>query len=164
MFFFFFHFAYYDIENVLWKNTTGREEKRGSLLRVYCNEKVQVYRCVNGSRCDITPTSSSSLLSAPTLSSPFLPSLSSYQLDADTSIGVDLVKVEDELGQIFDRVDVVVGRGRNQGNPGFRRTKGCDVLGDLGPRELTALPRLGALAHLNLDLVVCFVSRLTWEQ
>jgi hypothetical protein len=36
----------------------------------------------------------------------------------DTSAGIDLLEVEDQLRQILDRVDVVVRRRRDQATPG----------------------------------------------
>lgn len=85
------------------------------------------------------------------MSLPFSPP-PSHQLDADSRRRVDLVQVEDELRQVLDGVDVVVGGGRDQRHPGLRRAQGRDVLRDLRPRELAALPGLGALAHLDLNL------------
>jgi hypothetical protein len=36
------------------------------------------------------------------------------QLDADASLRVDVFQVMDQLRQVFDRVNIVVGRRRNQ--------------------------------------------------
>ena len=57
----------------------------------------------------------------------------------------DDVKVErkiDELGEILDRVDVVVGRGRDEGDALGRMSDARDVGDDLAARELAAFARL----------------------
>ena len=50
------------------------------------------------------------------------------QLDRHACAGVGVLKVEDELGQVFDRVDVVVRRRRDQADAG----RGLTDLGDPG--------------------------------
>ena len=63
---------------------------------------------------------------------------------------VDLLQVEDQLGEILDRVDVVVRRRRDQ----RRRRAGCAgaARSRRSPcaRELAALARLRALRHLDV--------------
>ncbi len=76
-----------------------------------------------------------------------------YQLHRDRGPRVDLLEVEDELAQVFDRVDVVVrGRG-DQRHPGLGVPEARDLVGDLVAGELSALTGLGALGHLDLELV-----------
>ncbi len=75
------------------------------------------------------------------------------QLDVDARRRVGVLQVVDELGEVLDRVDVVVRRRRDEadarrGVPGARHPRV-----DLGPGQLAALPRLGALRHLDLDVV-----------
>ncbi len=76
-----------------------------------------------------------------------------HQLHADARPRVRVLEVVDQLRQILDRIDVVVGRRRDQ--PHARR--GVPHLGDprvhLGPGQLPALAGLGALGHLDLQLV-----------
>ena len=75
------------------------------------------------------------------------------QLHADPGPAVGVFQVIDQLGQVLDRVDVVVRRRRDQchagggapgpGNPGI----------DLFPGQMAALAGLGTLSHLDLDLL-----------
>src|SRR5574343_1304646 len=76
-----------------------------------------------------------------------------HQLDRAGSLGIGVLQVMDQLGQILDRVDIVIWRRRDQGNARHRVTQLADVLGNLGTRQLAAFARLGALGHLDLDLV-----------
>ena len=59
----------------------------------------------------------------------------------------------DELREIFDRVDVVVGGRRDELHPGLRVAQARDQARHLEPRELATLARLGALRDLDLQLV-----------
>ncbi len=58
-----------------------------------------------------------------------------------------------QLCQVFNRVNVVVRRGRNQAHTRHRITQLADVICDLGAGQLAALTGLGTLGHLDLDLV-----------
>ena len=75
------------------------------------------------------------------------------QLDADARARVDVLQVEDELRQILDRVDVVVRRRRDQRHARRRVAHARDDRVDLVPGELAAFAGLGALGHLDLDVV-----------
>src|SRR5690606_34681514 len=74
------------------------------------------------------------------------------ELDVDARGGVRALRVVDQLGEVLDRVDVVV-RGRGDepdprgGVPGAGDPR-IDLLG----RELAALAGLRALRHLDLDV------------
>src|SRR5690606_412477 len=75
------------------------------------------------------------------------------QLDRDIRGRVDVLQVVDQLRQVFDRIDVVVGRRRNQADAWSRVT-------GLGNRrihfvagQLAALAGLGTLRHLDLQHV-----------
>ena len=75
-----------------------------------------------------------------------------HQLHADFCPWVHVLQVEDELCQVFDGVNVVVGWRRNQrdarnGVAGFG-----NHLIYLESRQLSSFSRLGALGHLYLDL------------
>ena len=74
------------------------------------------------------------------------------QLDRHARAGVGVLKVKDQLCQVLDGVDVVVRRRRDQADAG----RGLTDLGnpgvDLLAGQVTALARLGALGHLDLDL------------
>ena len=58
-----------------------------------------------------------------------------------------------QLRQIFDRVDVVMRRRRDERNAHDRVPEARDQVRDLMTRELTAFARLGALRDLDLELV-----------
>ncbi len=74
------------------------------------------------------------------------------ELDGDARVGVGVLEVKDELGQVLDRVDVVVGRRADQADAG----RGVAHLGnpgeDLLAGQVAALAGFGALRHLDLDL------------
>ncbi len=75
------------------------------------------------------------------------------QLDVHAGRGVGVLEVVDQLREVLDRVDVVVRRRADQAHAG-RRVPG---LGhprvDLVAGQLAALAGLGALRHLDLDVV-----------
>ena len=76
-----------------------------------------------------------------------------HELDADPRARVAVLAVVNQLREVLDGVDVVVRRRGDEpdargGHAGHR-----DVALDLGPGELTALAGLGALRHLDLNLV-----------
>ena len=76
-----------------------------------------------------------------------------HQLDADASARVGLLQVVDELGQVFDAVDVVVRRRRDERDAGDGVADAGDELGHLVAGELAALAGLGTLRDLDLELV-----------
>mmetsp|Transcript_4366 Transcript_4366/g.6154 ORF Transcript_4366/g.6154 Transcript_4366/m.6154 type:complete len:1101 (-) Transcript_4366:1586-4888(-) len=76
-----------------------------------------------------------------------------HQLHRDLARGLRVLQVVDQLRQVLDGVDVVVRRRGDQAHPGRGPPAGPNVLGHLLPRQLAALPGLGALGHLDLDLV-----------
>ena len=72
------------------------------------------------------------------------------QLDRHQAVRVDLLDVEDELGQILDGVDVVVGRRGDQGHA-WHRVAQFGYLGrHLVTGQLATFAGLGALSHLDL--------------
>ena len=76
-----------------------------------------------------------------------------HQLHADARCTVGVLQVVDQFCEVLDGIDVVVRRRRDE--PHTRR--GVPRLGDpgidLGARKLPAFARLGALRHLDLDLL-----------
>ncbi len=75
------------------------------------------------------------------------------ELDADARARVRAAKVEDQLLEVLDRVDVVVRRRRDQPDARRRVADRGDVGVDLVAGELAALAGLRALRHLDLELV-----------
>ena len=75
------------------------------------------------------------------------------QLDRDARLRIHVLQVVDQLRQIFDRVDVVVRRRRDQSHAGDRVARLGDDLVDLVAGQLTAFAGLCALRHLDLQLV-----------
>ena len=75
------------------------------------------------------------------------------ELDVDTCLRVGHLRIVDQLLQILDGVDVVVRRRRDESHARHRAAQPCDVVADLVAGQLPALARLGALRHLDLDLV-----------
>ena len=93
------------------------------------------------------------ITSAPALATPaaMVPtpaSLTSLTLMGSFPVGT--LQIVDQLSQIFDGIDIVVRRGRDQPNAGG----GVAALGypgiDLAAGQLTALAGLGALGHFDL--------------
>ena len=66
---------------------------------------------------------------------------------------LERLQVVDELREVLDRVDVVMRRRRDERHPGFGVAEPSDLLGDLVAGELTAFAGLGALCHLDLELL-----------
>src|SRR6202022_3875235 len=65
----------------------------------------------------------------------------------------DLLQVVDELGEVLDGIDVVVGRRRDEAHPGLGVTQARDLRRDLVTRELPSFTGLRALRHLDVQLV-----------
>ena len=66
---------------------------------------------------------------------------------------IDVLEIVNELREILYRVDVVMRWRRYQANARRGMAHPGNGLVDLVPRKLTALPRLRALGHLDLNLV-----------
>src|SRR6266516_4837204 len=75
------------------------------------------------------------------------------ELHRDGRGGIRVLQVVDQLGQVFDRVDVMVRGRRNQLHSGSRVADLGDVIGDLAPGQLPALAGLGSLRDLDLELL-----------
>ena len=76
-----------------------------------------------------------------------------HQLHGDTGVAVGILQIVNQLRQILDGINVVVGRGRDQGNAGG----GAAGLGNPGVHllagQMAALAGLRALGHLDLDFL-----------
>ena len=66
---------------------------------------------------------------------------------------VDALQIVDELRQVLDAVDVVVGRRRDKRGAGLGAADPRDLGADLVARQLSTLPGLAALRHLDLELI-----------
>ena len=75
------------------------------------------------------------------------------ELHADPRRRVDRAQVGDELGEVLDRVDVVVRRRADVALAGLAAAERGDVGRRLAPGQLAALAGLGALRDLDLELV-----------
>lgn len=75
------------------------------------------------------------------------------QLHVDAGDRVGVLEVVDQLSQVLDGVDVVVRRRRDEADAGRRVTRLGDPRVDLVAGQLAALAGLGALGHLDLDVV-----------
>src|SRR6266446_4876025 len=75
-----------------------------------------------------------------------------YELHADARSRIHGAQIVNQLREIFDAVNVVMRRGRNQRSPGGGMPDARNVLADLPRRQLAALTRLRALRHLDFEL------------
>ena len=69
----------------------------------------------------------------------------------DLRVWVDLLEVKDQLRQVFDGVNIVVRRRRNQRDAGHRVAQAGNQLIDLAAWQLAAFTGLRALSHLDLQ-------------
>ena len=76
-----------------------------------------------------------------------------HQLGVHARMGIRALQVEDELLEVFDRIDVVVRWRRDQPDAGRRMARPRHPRIHLRRRQLAALPRLRALRELDLDVV-----------
>mmetsp|Transcript_19513 Transcript_19513/g.65512 ORF Transcript_19513/g.65512 Transcript_19513/m.65512 type:complete len:933 (-) Transcript_19513:1998-4796(-) len=75
------------------------------------------------------------------------------ELHGDARVDVGRLEVVDELGEVLDGVDVMVRRRRDEADTRRGAARLADELRHLVARELAALAGLGALGHLDLELV-----------
>ncbi len=76
-----------------------------------------------------------------------------HQLHRNARARIDVLQIVDELRQIFDRIDVVVRRRRNQAHAGNGVAHARDRLIHFVAGQLAALAGLRALRHLDLQFV-----------
>ena len=96
-------------------------------------------------------TTSACALATPAATVPTPTSATSFTLMR--AFGLRVLQVVDELRQILDRVDVVVRRRRDEPDARRRVPHLRDPRIDLVAGELAALAGLGALRHLDLEIV-----------
>ena len=76
-----------------------------------------------------------------------------HQLDRDARARVDVLQVVNQLRQVFDRINVVMRRRRNQAHPRNRVAHARDLRIHLVAGKLAAFAGFGALRHLDLQFV-----------
>ena len=76
-----------------------------------------------------------------------------YQLDRDGGRRIGIFQIMDKLGQIFNGINVVVRRGRNQAHTGDGETQLGDIFRHLAAGQLPTLTGLRALRHFDLNLI-----------
>ena len=74
------------------------------------------------------------------------------KLHTNPRLRVDLLQVVDQLGKIFDGVDIVMRWRRDEHHAFGRMAKGGNLGGNLKAGELPAFAGLRALCHFNFDL------------
>jgi hypothetical protein len=75
------------------------------------------------------------------------------ELDSDGSAWVGTLEIPDELSEIFNGIDVMVRRGRNQLHPGLGMTQACDEFRNFVTGKLAAFAGLCALGNLDLQFL-----------
>ena len=75
------------------------------------------------------------------------------ELDGDAGLGVDVFEVVDQLREIFDGIDVVVRRRRDEADAGDGVARPGDDVVDLVAGELATFAGFCALRHLDLQFV-----------
>src|SRR4051812_18252391 len=75
------------------------------------------------------------------------------KLHSDSRTRIDVLQVINQLCEIFDRVDVMVRRRRDETHTWNRVPQPRDYVVDLVPRKLPAFTRFRSLRHLDLKLV-----------
>src|SRR5260370_35719455 len=76
-----------------------------------------------------------------------------YKLYPDAGARIDSAKVVDQLGEVFDAVNVVVRGGRNQRRTGRGVADARDVFADFLRGELAAFTGLRALGHFDFKFL-----------
>ena len=76
-----------------------------------------------------------------------------HELHGNASLRVHVFQVVDELSEIFNGINIVMRRRRDQSDPCDGVPQSRNDFVDFVAGKLAALPRLGALRHLDLQLV-----------
>src|SRR5207249_3879999 len=74
------------------------------------------------------------------------------ELHRDRRARIDVLQVVDQLREVFDGIDVVMWRRRDERDAGNRVPRARDDLVDFVAGQLPAFARLGALGDLDLEL------------
>ena len=76
-----------------------------------------------------------------------------HQLHGDAGVLIGVFQIIDQLGQVLNGVDVMVGRRGDQGHAGGGIPGLCHPGPHLAAGQMAALAGLGALGHLDLNLL-----------
>ena len=76
-----------------------------------------------------------------------------YKFDVDPGVPVGVLKIVDQLRQVLDGINVMMGRRRDQSDPGGRIAGLRHPRIHFFARKMSALARFCALGHLDLDLL-----------
>ena len=101
--------------------------------------------------CPLISTTSDLPLATPAATVPTPTSATS--LTRDPRVAIRVLQIVDQLRQIFDRINVVMRRRRDQAHARRAVANAGDFLVDLVAGQLAAFARLGALGHLDLQLL-----------
>ena len=74
------------------------------------------------------------------------------QFHVDPGVGVDVFQVMYQLCQVFNGINIMVGRRRDQFNPRCGLTHPSNIFINLMAGQLSTLAGLGTLGHLNLEV------------
>ena len=96
-------------------------------------------------------TTSACALATPAATVPTPTSATSFT--AMRALRIDVLQIVDQLRQIFDRIDIVMRRRRNQADSGNRMAQARDDFIDFVPGQLAAFAGFRALRHLDLQFV-----------
>ena len=74
------------------------------------------------------------------------------QLDRNLGVRIGVLEIKNQLRQVLDRIDIVVGRRRDQADARRAVTRLGDEVVNFVAGKLAPFARLGPLGHLDLDL------------
>ena len=76
-----------------------------------------------------------------------------YQFDADACLAVCVLQVVNQLRDILNRIDIVMGRRADQTHARSRVSDSGDLFVHFAARQLASFARFGALSDLDLKLI-----------
>ena len=77
----------------------------------------------------------------------------SHELHAHLGTGIDVFEVKNELGKVFDGINIVMRRRRDKRDAWYRVTHPGNDFVDLEARKLPSLTRFGTLGYLDLYFI-----------
>ena len=76
-----------------------------------------------------------------------------HELHAHLGTGIDVFEVKNELGKVFDGINIVMRRRRDERDAWYRVTHPGNDFVDLEARKLPSLTRFGTLGYLDLYFI-----------